>query len=125
MLSGAALLANATSASGVYTLLSHKYWIDEIYSNAIVKPLTLASRYILGWIGEGLIVRGSAWLLAGVATLLGLWYLYATIRFAAITRNPEATENRALARQLLKVSVMYLPLLLLAMMLNAQGRLLF
>jgi len=61
----------AASASGIYTLLEHKYWIDEIYSNAIVKPLTLASRYILGWIGEGLIVRGSAWLLAGIATLLG------------------------------------------------------
>ena len=61
----------AASASSVYTLLSHKYWIDELYTNAIVKPLTLASRYILGWIGEGLIVRGSAWLLAGVATLLG------------------------------------------------------
>ncbi|HEY1742670.1 MAG TPA: heme o synthase [Granulicella sp.] len=62
---------------------------------------------------------------AVVAGVLGIWYLYATIRFAAITRNPEAAENRALARQLLKVSVMYLPLLLLAMMLNAQGRLLF
>jgi len=61
----------AASASGVYTLLSHKYWIDEIYTNTIVKPLTLASRYILGWIGEGLIVRGSAWLLAGIATLFG------------------------------------------------------
>jgi NADH-quinone oxidoreductase subunit L len=61
----------AASASGVYTLLSHKYWIDEIYINTIVKPLTLASRYILGWIGEGLIIRGSAWLLAGIATLLG------------------------------------------------------
>jgi NADH-quinone oxidoreductase subunit L len=61
----------AASASGVYSLLSHKYWIDEIYTNTIVKPLTLASRYILGWIGEGLIIRGSAWLLAGIATLLG------------------------------------------------------
>jgi NADH-quinone oxidoreductase subunit L len=61
----------AVSASGVYSLLSHKYWIDEIYTNTIVKPLTLASRYVLGWIGEGLIIRGSAWLLAGVATLLG------------------------------------------------------
>ena len=56
---------------GVYSLLVHKYWIDELYSNTIVKPLTLASRYILGWLGEGAIVRGSAWLLAGVATLLG------------------------------------------------------
>jgi NADH-quinone oxidoreductase subunit L len=61
----------ATSASGVYTLLLHKYWIDELYTNTVVKPLTLASRYILGWIGEGLIIRGSAWLLAGIATLLG------------------------------------------------------
>ena len=34
-------------------------------------------------------------------------------------------ENRALARQLLRVSVIYLPLLLLAMMLDANGRLLF
>jgi NADH-quinone oxidoreductase subunit L len=61
----------AASTSGVYTLLSHKYWIDELYTNTIVKPLTLASRYILGWIGEGLLIRGSAWLLAGIATLLG------------------------------------------------------
>jgi NADH-quinone oxidoreductase subunit L len=61
----------AASVPGVYTLLSHKYWIDELYTNTIVKPLTLASRYILGWIGEGLLVRGSAWLLAGIATLLG------------------------------------------------------
>ena len=59
------------------------------------------------------------------ATLLGLWYLYATIRFARILRDPEAPENRAAARNLLKVSVMYLPLLLAAMMLNAQGRLFF
>ena len=59
------------------------------------------------------------------AFALGLWYLYATVRFARITRNPEDPANRALARNLLKVSVMYLPLLLLAMALNAQGRLLF
>jgi NADH-quinone oxidoreductase subunit L len=63
----------AASASGVYSLLSHKYWIDELYSNVIVKPLTLGSRYVLGWIGEGVIIRGSAWLLVGVSTLLGEW----------------------------------------------------
>jgi NADH-quinone oxidoreductase subunit L len=61
----------AASASGVYTLLAHKYWIDELYSAIVVKPLTLGSRYILGWLGEGAIIRGSAWLLAGIATLLG------------------------------------------------------
>ncbi|MGI4827028.1 MAG: heme o synthase, partial [Janthinobacterium lividum] len=59
-----------------------------------------------------------------VALLLDAWYLYATIRFAGIMRLPEAPGNRVLARGLLKVSVMYLPLLLLAMVLNAQGRLL-
>jgi protoheme IX farnesyltransferase len=59
------------------------------------------------------------------ASALGLWYLYATIRFAGIARNPEDPANRAIARNLLKISVMYLPLLLLAMALNAQGRLLF
>jgi len=61
------------------------------------------------------------------AVVLGAGYLAATIRFMRITRNPELSEaeNRNLARNLLKVSVIYLPLLLLAMMLNAQGRLLF
>jgi protoheme IX farnesyltransferase len=59
------------------------------------------------------------------AGALGLYYLAATIRFSRITRNPNDPENRALARRLLKVSVIYLPLLLLAMMLNAQGRLIF
>jgi protoheme IX farnesyltransferase len=62
---------------------------------------------------------------AVAASLLGIWYLTATIQFARILRNPDDPENRAPARKLLKVSVMYLPLLLLAMMLNAQGRLLF
>jgi protoheme IX farnesyltransferase len=56
---------------------------------------------------------------------LDLWYLYATVRFARIVRQPEDPANRIAARNLLKVSVMYLPLLLLAMALNAQGRLLF
>jgi protoheme IX farnesyltransferase len=60
-----------------------------------------------------------------VATVLGIWYLYATLRFARILRNPEDPSNRAIAKNLMKVSVMYLPLLLAAMMLNAQGRLFF
>jgi protoheme IX farnesyltransferase len=68
-------------------------------------------------------ITGMAYAVA--ATVLGIGYLVATIRFMRITRNPDDPENRALARNLLKVSVIYLPLLLLAMMLNAQGRLLF
>jgi NADH-quinone oxidoreductase subunit L len=61
----------AAAAPAVHSLLEHKYWIDEIYTTLIVQPITLASRYILGWLGEGAIIRGSAWLLAGIATLLG------------------------------------------------------
>jgi NADH-quinone oxidoreductase subunit L len=61
----------AAAFSGPYNVLVHKYWIDEIYSALIVTPLTLGSRYILGWVGEGVIIRGSTWLLGGTATLLG------------------------------------------------------
>jgi protoheme IX farnesyltransferase len=62
-----------------------------------------------------------------VAVVLGLYYLTATIKFARIAGTAPLTDgqSRVLARNLLKVSVIYLPLLLLAMMLNAQGRLLF
>ena len=59
-----------------------------------------------------------------IALLLDGWYLWATIRFAGIARQPAGSDSRRLARTLLKVSVIYLPLLLLAMALNAQGRLL-
>jgi len=59
------------------------------------------------------------------ALILDAVYLYYTIRFAGILRDPLATKSRTLARSLLKASVIYLPLLLAAMILNAQGRLLF
>jgi protoheme IX farnesyltransferase len=73
---------------------------------------------------------------AVAATLLSLVYLWYSIRFARITRStaaasttsgPAATsvESRSPARDLLRVSVIYLPLLLAAMMLDARGRLLF
>ena len=61
---------------------------------------------------------------AAVALLLDAYYLWATVRFAGIAREPAGRGNRSLARNLLKVSVIYLPLLLLAMVLNARGHLL-
>lgn len=60
-----------------------------------------------------------------VAAILSLAYLWYTIRFSRITRDPHAPESRAYARDLLKASVIYLPLLMAAMMLDAKGRLLF
>jgi protoheme IX farnesyltransferase len=56
------------------------------------------------------------------ALLLGLVYLAYTVRFARITRAICTAESRGYARDLLRASVIYLPLLLTVMMLNATGR---
>jgi heme o synthase len=56
------------------------------------------------------------------AVLLGLVYLAYTIRFARITRALSTAESRGYARDLLRASVIHLPLLLTVMMLNATGR---
>ncbi len=58
---------------------------------------------------------------AMLATALGLVYLAYTIRFTRILRTSEA-ESRRLARDLLKVSVLYLPLLFTTLMLFATQR---
>jgi heme o synthase len=60
-----------------------------------------------------------------VATVLGLGYLWYTVRFARIVRDPDSQASRKVARDLLRASVIYLPLLLAAMMLDAKGRLFF
>lgn len=64
------------------------------------------------------------------AAVLSLGYLWYTIRFARIARSPDvgevdAVSQRRPARELLRASIIYLPLLLAAMMLDARGRLLF
>jgi NADH-quinone oxidoreductase subunit L len=55
-----------------YKLLLNKYYVDEIYGAVIVKPLLSVSKYVLGWIVDGAILGGLAWLLAGVASLSGM-----------------------------------------------------
>jgi len=57
--------------------------------------------------------------------VLGLVYLWYTIRFARILRDPRSDASHRYARDLLRISVIYLPLLLAAMMLDAKGRLFF
>jgi heme o synthase len=56
---------------------------------------------------------------AFVAGALGLIYLAYTIRFGRILRTKDPVESRMLARDLLKVSVIYLPLLMTTLMLCA------
>jgi heme o synthase len=64
-------------------------------------------------------LTGRIYLVAAV--VLGLVYLAYTIRFTRITRAPSAAVSRGYARALLRTSVIYLPLLLTVMMLNATG----
>jgi protoheme IX farnesyltransferase len=71
------------------------------------------------WLG----IDGTPYAVA--ATLLSLGYLFYTIRFATITRHPSSPATRLPARDLLRASVIYLPLVLAAMILDANGRLLF
>ncbi len=51
-----------------YKLLANKYYVDEIYGAAIVKPLLALSKYVLEWVVDVAILGGIAWLLGGIAT---------------------------------------------------------
>ena len=62
-------------------------------------------------------MAGTAYAVLAIA--LGLLYLAYTIRFAGILRTIDETESRMLARDLLKVSVLYLPLLFTSLMVCA------
>ena len=88
---------------------------QAVFYGALMIPVALWPM----WLG----IDGRIYGLAALA--LTLWYLAASIKFARIARNPETPDARKLARNLLKVSVIYLPLLLAAMMLDARGRLFF
>jgi len=83
--------------------------IEALFYAVLMIPVSLAP-WKLGMTGNVYPV---------LATILGLFYLGYTIRFAGILRNPSATRSRMLARDLLKVSVMYLPLLMTTLMLCA------
>ncbi|MGB7548551.1 MAG: NADH-quinone oxidoreductase subunit L [Terracidiphilus sp.] len=54
-----------------YKLLLNKYFVDEIYGFAVVKPLFVLSKFVLGWVVDVAVLGGLAWLLAGSATMAG------------------------------------------------------
>jgi len=83
--------------------------IEALFYAVLMIPVSLVP-WRLGMTGE---------VYAGLAGALGLFYLAYTIRFARILRTPSAELSRSLARDLLKVSVIYLPLLMTALMLCA------
>ena len=44
----------------VYSLLDHKYWLDEIYGRVIVAPLLAFSRLILSGLVDGILIQGTS-----------------------------------------------------------------
>jgi heme o synthase len=89
--------------------------IQSLFYAILMVPVSLWTT----WLG----VTGKPYAVA--AAILSLGYLWYTLRFARIVRSPLGPEAHTYARDLLKASVIYLPLLMAAMMLNAKGRLLF
>jgi protoheme IX farnesyltransferase len=79
---------------------------EALFFAVLMIPVSLAP----WWLG----LTGMTY--AAMAVVLGLVYLGYTVRFAWILRAKTQTESRMLARDLLKVSVLYLPLLFTALM---------
>jgi protoheme IX farnesyltransferase len=86
--------------------------VEALFYAVMMIPVSLAP----WWLG----MTNMAY--AITATVLGLVYLGYTIRFAQILKARSEDESRKLARDLLKVSVMYLPLLFTALMICAVGK---
>ena len=78
--------ALALKAKLLYSLLDHKYWVDEIYGALIVTPLLMFSRLILAGLVDTGLVNGSG-ALAG-ATTRGL---------STITRRVQSGNIRSYA----------------------------
>jgi protoheme IX farnesyltransferase len=83
--------------------------VEALFYAVVMIPVSLAP-WRLGMTGATYAV---------LATALGLLYLAYTIRFAGILRTRSQERSRSLARDLLKVSVIYLPLLMTTLMLCA------
>src|ERR1039457_6267687 len=83
--------------------------VEALFYAVLMIPVSLAP-WRLGLTGVGY---------AFAAVPLGIVYLAYTIRFSRILRAKTEDESRKLARDLLKVSVLYLPLLFTTLMLCA------
>lgn len=84
-------------------------FIEALFYAILMIPVSLAP-WKLGMAGAAYAV---------LAAILGLAYLAYTVRFSRILRTTSETESRMVARDLLKVSVIYLPLLLTTLMVCA------
>ena len=66
----------ATSAAPVYNTLLNKYWVDELYFAAIIKPLRMVAQLLFQLIDrflvDGLMVRGPGLALLGLSQIARL-----------------------------------------------------
>ncbi|MGH9605491.1 MAG: heme o synthase [Terracidiphilus sp.] len=85
---------------------------EALFFAVLMIPVSLAP----WWLG----LTGTTYAVLAIA--LGLVYLGYTVRFAGILRAKSEAESRMLARDLLKVSVLYLPLLFTTLMFCATAR---
>jgi len=86
--------------------------VEAMFYAVVMIPVSLAP-WKLGMTGA---------IYAVPAVGLGLFYLAYTVRFTRILRATSEVESRSVARDLLKVSVIYLPLLLTSLMVCAIAR---
>ena len=86
--------------------------VEAVTYAVLMVPVSLAPVYL----------HVAGWIYGATALLLSLVYLGYTLRFRRITRARSAAESKMYARDLLKVSVIYLPVLLIILMLNANSR---
>ena len=55
-----------------YNLLANKYYVDEIYGAAIVRPILAFSKYGLEWVVD-VVILGGAGLAGLVAAITGIF----------------------------------------------------
>jgi NADH-quinone oxidoreductase subunit L len=61
----------ATALPAGFSILAHKYYVDEIYGAVIVKPLLAFSTFVLGWVIDTGLLGGIAWFIGGAAIFSG------------------------------------------------------
>ena len=59
-------LGARTAGTPLYRLVAHKFYIDELYQGAIVTPIVMLTRALLGGLVESGVVNGSGRLAAFV-----------------------------------------------------------
>jgi NADH-quinone oxidoreductase subunit L len=64
--------ALAASAPAAYQLVAHKYYVDQILNDYLVKWFLNGCNYFLEWVVDKIIIGGIALLLGGIATFAGM-----------------------------------------------------